>query len=230
MAEDQNPQSSEAEKRNGPGRLSQVARRVKAEMTKGQPTAAEKAERAERWQRQQAEAQRTISIQTRYMGGPQVEGLRENTRARVAVHSAGVTIYTRTRAGTEVAFPWSQIKDLRVETAQQIRDRITATRAVFLGAFALGFRKTERGGPYLTIDTVDGPQVFELQGGSHAKKLEAQLARFHQELHGADSEPPPAPAGEDPIAKIRELGELRDAGLITDDEFEAKKAELLGRL
>ena len=34
----------------------------------------------------------------------------------------------------------------------------------------------------------------------------------------------------DPIDQIRRLGELRDAGYITVEEFETKKAELLGRL
>jgi Short C-terminal domain len=40
---------------------------------------------------------------------------------------------------------------------------------------------------------------------------------------------PPAPSGtEDRIAKIRELGELKEAGLLTDAEFEAEKARVLG--
>jgi hypothetical protein len=34
----------------------------------------------------------------------------------------------------------------------------------------------------------------------------------------------------DPIEQLRRLGELRDAGVVTPEEFEAKKAELLGRL
>ncbi len=33
-----------------------------------------------------------------------------------------------------------------------------------------------------------------------------------------------------PLATIRELGRLRDEGLITEDEFQAKKAELLEEL
>lgn len=34
----------------------------------------------------------------------------------------------------------------------------------------------------------------------------------------------------DPIAQIRQLGELREAGVLSQEEFEAKKAELLRRL
>ena len=44
-------------------------------------------------------------------------------------------------------------------------------------------------------------------------------------------EPPVAdPVGADPLEQIRKLGELRDAGLLSDDEFEAKKGDLLRRL
>jgi hypothetical protein len=40
----------------------------------------------------------------------------------------------------------------------------------------------------------------------------------------------PAPAAPDPIEQIRKLDELRDAGIITDAEFDQKKAELLSQL
>lgn len=41
---------------------------------------------------------------------------------------------------------------------------------------------------------------------------------------------PAAPAAPDVIGQIRQLGRPRDAGVLTDEEFEAKKAVLLGRL
>jgi hypothetical protein len=42
---------------------------------------------------------------------------------------------------------------------------------------------------------------------------------------------PAAPAAApDLIGQIEQLGRLRDAGVLTNEEFEAKKAELLGRL
>jgi len=40
--------------------------------------------------------------------------------------------------------------------------------------------------------------------------------------------PPPAPAAEDPIAKLKELGELHEQGILTDEEFAAQKAKILG--
>lgn len=42
--------------------------------------------------------------------------------------------------------------------------------------------------------------------------------------------PPAAPAEDDMIAKLEQLGALHDKGILTDEEFAAKKAELLGRL
>jgi hypothetical protein len=44
--------------------------------------------------------------------------------------------------------------------------------------------------------------------------------------------PQDAAASQEPdlLEQLRKLGELRNAGVLTDDEFEAKKAELLGRI
>jgi Short C-terminal domain len=43
--------------------------------------------------------------------------------------------------------------------------------------------------------------------------------------------PEPAVAGQDDVfTQIRKLGELRDTGVLTEEEFLAKKTELMGRL
>ena len=41
---------------------------------------------------------------------------------------------------------------------------------------------------------------------------------------------PPAAGQGDVFEQLRKLGELRDAGILTDEEFVAKKTELMGRL
>ena len=38
----------------------------------------------------------------------------------------------------------------------------------------------------------------------------------------------PAPAAPDPIEQLKELGALRQQGILTDEEFAAQKAKLLG--
>jgi len=39
---------------------------------------------------------------------------------------------------------------------------------------------------------------------------------------------PAAPSQSDVISQLKQLGELRDAGVLTEDEFAAQKAKLLG--
>ena len=53
----------------------------------------------------------------------------------------------------------------------------------------------------------------------------AQLERLRNELPVASTAP-----AESITDQIKKLGELRDGGLLTEDEFNAKKAELLARL
>jgi hypothetical protein len=59
-----------------------------------------------------------------------------------------------------------------------------------------------------------------------------QANRWSQEPQQAEAyqEPPPqapAPAA-DPIEQLTKLGQLRDSGVLTEEEFEAQKAKLLG--
>jgi hypothetical protein len=46
----------------------------------------------------------------------------------------------------------------------------------------------------------------------------------------ASPQPAPASSGDDPLALLKKLKEMQDAGLISPEEFEAKKKELLSRL
>jgi hypothetical protein len=55
---------------------------------------------------------------------------------------------------------------------------------------------------------------------------EAQSAPAYQEPPPAA--PPPAAAAPDPIEQLKELGELHAQGVLTDEEFAAQKAKLLG--
>ena len=51
-----------------------------------------------------------------------------------------------------------------------------------------------------------------------------------QEAYYYDAPPEPQPAAapaEDRVAQLRELGQLRDDGILTDEEFEAEKRKLL---
>jgi hypothetical protein len=50
-----------------------------------------------------------------------------------------------------------------------------------------------------------------------------------QEQYAPQEAAPPPEAAEDPtVAEIRQLAELKDQGLLTEEEFTAKKKQLLG--
>jgi hypothetical protein len=52
----------------------------------------------------------------------------------------------------------------------------------------------------------------------------------YEQAQGAYQAPPPqaAPGGADPVQQLKELGELRDSGVLTEEEFAAQKAKILG--
>jgi hypothetical protein len=71
------------------------------------------------------------------------------------------------------------------------------------------------------------------------KAQEAAMAQAYEAEQAAPPPPPPPPpaapaapaAGgisDDVVAQLQKLGELRDAGILTEEEFSAKKAQLLG--
>ena len=59
---------------------------------------------------------------------------------------------------------------------------------------------------------------------SVAQQLAAQQA---QQPQPAYAPPAPAAAAPDPIAQLKELASLKDAGVLTEAEFEAQKARIL---
>ena len=56
----------------------------------------------------------------------------------------------------------------------------------------------------------------------------AQEQPAYQEQAPAYEEPPPAAPAADPIDQLKELGQLHEQGVLTDEEFAAQKAKLLG--
>lgn len=65
-------------------------------------------------------------------------------------------------------------------------------------------------------------RVSRRQGQRWAEQ-EAQQPQYVEQAPAA-----PAPAAADPIAQLKELGELHQSGVLTDEEFAAQKAKILG--
>ena len=56
----------------------------------------------------------------------------------------------------------------------------------------------------------------------------AQEAPPQQEYAAPPPAPAPPPAGEDRVTQLKELAGLRDQGVLTEQEFAAEKARILG--
>ena len=61
-----------------------------------------------------------------------------------------------------------------------------------------------------------------------AQRWAQQEAPAYAEPEPTYAAPAPAPAVSDPIHQLKELGALREQGILTDDEFAAQKAKILG--
>ena len=62
------------------------------------------------------------------------------------------------------------------------------------------------------------------------RRQAGRWAEQDQAAYAQQAPPPQAPAAPaaDPIAQLKELGELRDSGVLSDEEFAAQKAKILG--
>lgn len=105
---------------------------------------------------------------------------------------------------------------------------ITAVQMRPAGPFANGFLKfTIPGSPELrgglqAATTDENAVVFTR---SQQKAFDAVRARVEDYIARRN-----APAAPDVADQLRKLGELRDAGVLSAEEFEAKKAELIDKL
>lgn len=100
----------------------------------------------------------------------------------------------------------------------------------FAAIGSLGFSK-KLGGEAIDI-SISGrsAQIKQLAHG-RGETFIAAYRRVRSESAASSAVPAqPAASAPDLADQIRKLGELRDAGILTDDEFTTKKAELLSRI
>jgi hypothetical protein len=53
-------------------------------------------------------------------------------------------------------------------------------------------------------------------------------AAYDQQAYAAPPAPPQAAPQQDMVAQLKQLAELKDQGILTDEEFAAQKAKILG--
>jgi hypothetical protein len=57
-----------------------------------------------------------------------------------------------------------------------------------------------------------------------------QQPAYYQPPPAYQQPPPPPPPPPDPIAQLKDLAELKSKGILTEAEFEAQKAKILGSM
>lgn len=91
----------------------------------------------------------------------------------------------------------------------------------------------------LMEDVPDGRAAQRvINEAAHAERVRLQQAQNTMRYQGGSpvawsgmkAEPAVGQTERDPIAQLKELGTLRDAGIVTEEEFAAKKAEILARM
>jgi len=61
-----------------------------------------------------------------------------------------------------------------------------------------------------------------------SNRVSRRQANRWAEQAPAPQQPPPAAPAADPIEQLEKLGELRDKGVLSEEEFAAQKSKLLG--
>jgi hypothetical protein len=138
---------------------------------------------------------------------------------------------------------WDQIQTVTVAgPAEASRPRVSVDRALRwwlttpVGLFGLLLKEKSA---LIVIGTEDGGEGVFQTTAYLSQDLRAKLAPV---LRHYPDPPPPVPSSEaasgalaTPVGpsvpdQIRQLAELRDSGILTEAEFQAKKAELLSRM
>jgi Short C-terminal domain len=168
---------------------------------------------------------KNVKLFGKYLGGhPQSPKARSS--ARLVCDEDGLSIQGTVSSKKVVALPWSEITEIAVDGNDTIEARVTATRFVTLGIFALAApKKKGNKAAYVTCRAQSGDLVFEVPG-AEPHKLSARLA----EPIALVSQRPPEPSDDSGtlVAQLNDLAALRESGALSLEEYAAAKAKLLG--
>lgn len=132
--------------------------------------------------------------------------------------------------GLLLRVPLDHVAGIEVETEGEATRRLTATRMLAVGVFALALPKRTPGSVLITVETGRGPLILERERATKTEVLQqmgSALAIVTAAVRSRPTPTMPEPVGSvaDELAK---LAVLRDAGDLTDEEYVEQKRRLLG--
>lgn len=135
----------------------------------------------------------------------------------------------------DLDIPYDKISDIRIEK------RTITTAEVFLGAgndanqqqenvIVIEYEDKEGRKSTLRVEMITGITIYNQ--AAKCKELMDILRRNNilDRIKKTGDSGASESKGEDIISQIEKLSKLAEAGILSEDEFKAKKAELLGRL
>lgn len=137
--------------------------------------------------------------------------------------------------GRTIKIPYTDIYDVQLQTEEQISKDVTLTRLLLIGVLAFGAKKKTKTVNYcLVLDyEKDGIRTKGIFSGESCNKIYSEITTWRQKAlqkQGKQTPPPAQPTDQtvDAAAEIAKFKSLLDNGAITQDEYEAKKKQLLG--
>ncbi|HBG7416077.1 TPA: SHOCT domain-containing protein, partial [Clostridioides difficile] len=123
---------------------------------------------------------------------------------------------------------YSEIKSVSIEKEEEVIRRYTATRIALFGPFALAMKKkTVDKKEYLIVECKDFILSFK-KNDNVCATIYKKLVEYRKNNKVEDANNIADKNNViDPLEKIKTLKELLDMGAITEEEFNAKKKELL---
>jgi hypothetical protein len=148
-----------------------------------------------------------------------VEGKRR-TSTNIEISDAGMAmgVFKKT------LIPWSEIASIDIEGPENLNTRVTATRLLTLGVFALAAKK--KSGETLVMFSFKSGEPKALM----FKNLNSGEIRtiFAPIMHLLSPEEKNEDSPVSSAQQIKEMGQLVADGLLTQEEFEAAKKKILG--
>jgi len=139
---------------------------------------------------------------------------------------------------TIFTIPWQEITDLEVDGAGSVSKRVTAGRVAVMGIFALAAKKKTKDS-MLIVTTASGDQALFHSSRITALELREKLlpiitqirkakADAQRSASAANAAGPTASPPTTVADELTKLAQLRDSGILSDEEFASQKARLLG--
>ena len=131
---------------------------------------------------------------------------------------------------------WNEIEEVDAGSEEDLRKRVTVSRVLLTGIFALALKKEKKKNFYITVSTKEAVGLFAINTvgkDNRASEQKAQIfatscnSRIRSAGGGVQVQEDSSP---DILSQIEKLGDLLSKGLITQEDFNKLKSELLGRL